>query len=278
MRRLTLLLLLLLGLLSFARQALAAEDEAWTSLPVGEAARQAVRRGEPLVVQVVVPLCDDAQIACGGHGLGSPRNLKSNLYWGALYGAKRFFSRKGSGYEAVEESTPEGLLERAVFRRRVAGARWGRRGEVEVLVVLDAIDGARIDDAIDRFASTATGGGTVTLRDGRKLAVHAVGYAGHNRLMDGKKLPPPASAGKPLPSFVFACLSERFFAEPLRAAGAQPLVLTRAFMAPEGYVVEAMVRSLGENRSREEARARVVAAYAKWQKLSVTSASRLFAP
>jgi hypothetical protein len=49
-------------------------------------------------------------------------------------------------------------------------------------------------------------------------------------------------------------------------------------MAPEGYVIEAVVDALGENASRVELRRRVVHAYARWQKLSDKVASTIFAP
>jgi hypothetical protein len=48
-------------------------------------------------------------------------------------------------------------------------------------------------------------------------------------------------------------------------------------MAPEGYLVDAIARGLGERASPRELRARAVAAYAKWQKLSPTAAGSVFA-
>jgi len=107
--------------------------------------------------------------------------------------------------------------------------------------------------------------------------VHVTGYAGHNRLMDNKKLPaaPERSSGA-TPSFVMACYSESYFASSLRAAGSSLLVSTRALMAPEGYVVDAMTRALGDNLSQAAVRDRVVREYAKWQRLSFGTASSMF--
>ena len=249
--------------------------------------RADVAAGRPFVAVVVVPLCDNDQIACGSGGLGNPASGRVNLYWGALYGAKRFFDRPDSGFERVDTAplAPTGpWLDRAVYRRWVPGAAWhvGDR-QVEQLVALQAAHGARIDSAVDHFWSIATGGGTVDFRDGardRQERVHVAGYAGHNRLMDGKRLPaaPARSSSTPISLFVFACLSDRFFSTPLRAAGSLPLVTTRAFIAPEGYAVHAAVSSLGDNASLEGVRTRVVFAYAKWQRIPTPTASRLFAP
>jgi hypothetical protein len=48
-------------------------------------------------------------------------------------------------------------------------------------------------------------------------------------------------------SFVLACYSENYFAASLRHAGSTPLVTTRALMAPEGYLIHAIVEGLGQN-------------------------------
>jgi hypothetical protein len=240
-----------------------------------------VRRGEPITVYVVVALCDNAQIACGSGGLGSPGNLKSNLYWGALFGAKRILDRADSGWTAVPQTTAvEGVLERAVYRRRVDGARWGRSEPVEQLLVLDAIHGAEINRAVTTFFLAAAHGAELVIDDGerrRELAIDLAGYAGHNRMMDGLRLPAVSADGRaPVPSFVLACLSDRFFSEPLRDAGSEPLVMTRSFMAPEGYVVEATARAFGDNLSPEATRQAVIAAYARWQKISDRVAATVF--
>ena len=48
--------------------------------------------------------------------------------------------------------------------------------------------------------------------------------------------------------------------------------MTRDLMAPEGYVIEAMVRGLGDHLTQPKLRKRVVSAYAHWQR--IPSASR----
>jgi hypothetical protein len=48
-------------------------------------------------------------------------------------------------------------------------------------------------------------------------------------------------------------------------------------MAPEGYVVEAAARALGDNRPAPAVRDDTVRAYAKWQRLSFGVASAMFA-
>lgn len=243
----------------------------------------AVRTSGKLVVQVVVPLCDNAQVDCGSTRAGDPRNLEHNLYWGAVFGQARFFSRKAGGWEKVSRARAASpMLERAVFRKRVPGAPYGRTEPIELIVVLDAYEGDAIDMAVDAFFGATEGDSSVTFEDAgvpRTEPIHVVGFAGHNRMMDGKRAPEPkvASTARARPSFVLACDSKSYFDAPLVARGSAPLLLTKALMAPEGYVVEATVLGIAAKASRVEIRARAGAAYAKWQGLKESSGLSIFA-
>ncbi len=238
-----------------------------------------------VVVHVVVPLCHNAQLDCGSPALGDPDNLRTNIYWGAIFGARRIFEKKWLGYEKVTQAThPEGVLERAVFRRylerSVADDEEGASERVEHITVLDAIDGNQIDDAVVRFFRAASEGEWITFEEGdasRRLRVDAVGYAGHNRLMDDVKLPALRKrARKPIPSFVLACYSHDYFTAALRDAGSRPLVMTKSLMAPEGYVVEAASRGIAEGDARAALKKRVATAYASYQSISYGTAASVF--
>ncbi|MRG98374.1 hypothetical protein [Polyangium spumosum] len=241
---------------------------------------------EPLVVHVIVPLCSNAQIDCGSNVAGDPDRLDTNLYWGAAFGHRRFFDRKKSGFSRLDVMGAEGpRLERVVYRRRVSAAPFGGTSDetVEQLVVLDAYHGDSIDRAVEAFHHLATRGGRVRFHDGggsREVRVTVAGYAGHNRLMDGVRLPPPPGPeerGRAIPSFVLACDSEPYFGPALRAAGSETWLMTRSLMAPEGYVLDAVVTAIGENATPTVIRDRAVAAYARWQKLSRGAAGSIFA-
>lgn len=273
----------LLGLLAThpapAQPKAAAEDPSASWRPRAEAD---VRQGAPFVIRVVVALCDNALIDCGSELAGRPSSLRHNLYWGAIFGAQRFLERKRSQFTLLAVEQPGGgILERRIYERAAPGKLWGLSAEKKVrqVVVLDAVDGKAIDHAVDSFYHAASGGDSVVIPGGAiKAKVHVVGYVGHNRLMDGRRLPVASRASsRATPSFVLACESDAYFSPGLRRAGSEPVVMTRALMAPEGYVLAAVLRGLGDGKPRAEIRKGAVQAYANWQKLSYGAASWIFA-
>jgi hypothetical protein len=249
-----------------------------------------VQSGQPLTLLVVVALCDSALIACGGQGAGDPGSLDKNLYWGRAFGARRYFDEtaKKRGWQRVAQETGAGpVLEQLVYRRWVKASAWYPAASadapelVEQLVVLRAVHGRQIDAAVqDLYRFAGQGADVVFEQQGekRRVPVHVVGYAGHNRLMDGVTLTPAATGGRrALPSFVFACRSAPYFSETLSDLGSQPLVMTRDLMAPEGYIIEALARGLGDHTSTRELYERVVLSYARWQRIPERTARSIFA-
>lgn len=246
-----------------------------------------IRAGNPFVVHITVPLCSNDQINCGAPWAGKPDGLNKNVYWGAVFGARRFFDRKQSGWERVElQNGPDEHLERVIYRRFVSAPLWGLEASkrVEQLVVLQAIHGDQIDRAVLKFWKIASEGGTISFREKdqeRAVSIHVAGYAGHNRLMDGLKLPVLSKEQHPksaIPSFVMACHSDSYFSASLEKAGSAHLIATRALMAPEGYIIDAITKALGDNKSEKELRDETVRAYAKFQRISFQEAGAIFRP
>lgn len=215
----------------------------------------------PIDVLVVVPLCDGAALDCGrAGGLGDPRSLDRNLYWGALYGAERFLA-KAPGFRIVARAdTPD--------RSRPALLREVTLEHRHVRVRLQAWDGARIDDALAAFLAHAEAPGDVEL----------LVWAGHDRLMD-VAAPAARTTSSPARVAVLACESAQYFGPALEARGAQAVALTRTFMAPEAYLLEALVRTVAERGVDDRARIRdaLVDSYAKHQRISKRAASSVFA-
>jgi hypothetical protein len=267
-----------LGLSSVA----CAGAEPWSAAYPAIAER--VRSGGVLTVHMVVPLCHEDQVACGGMRAGAPGDLAHNLYWGAVFGHDRFLSRKASAWRRIGGSEVTGShLARSVFGRSFAGAPFGRAEPIDVVVVLDAFHGDAIDAVVDRFFAETERGAEVTFTSSgtaRRLSVDVVGYAGHNRMLDGKQAPAigPVATRRPVPSFVLACRSHQTFAGPLAARGSSLLVAARDLVAPEGYVLDAVVDGLARNEAAASIRQRAVRAYAHWQHLEPKVAGTIFAP
>ncbi|MCY1023365.1 hypothetical protein [Pyxidicoccus sp. MSG2] len=220
---------------------------------------------ETVDVEVFVPLCDNAQIACGRAAAGDPRALETNLYWGAAYGAERFLGR-APGFKVRSRS--EGAAGGPVLRELVV-ERDAAPGERAVRLRLHAYAGDRIDDALEDFLRAAAGGSAADL----------VVWAGHDRLMDREPPKLAAMAGAtPRPVVVLACVSERYFGPVLKSLGARPIALTRTFMAPEAYLLEALATAVARHGPTEPVAIRValVESYARYQRISLKAAGSVF--
>jgi hypothetical protein len=225
----------------------------------------AVLAASPIRVEIFVPLCDSALIACGRGAAGDPRSLSDNLYWGAAYGAERFLLKSRElklirRTDAPVPGHPSVLRELELIRKRGVN-------EKEVQVVIRAYAGDRIDDALVDFLETAASNTSADL----------VVWAGHDRLMD---VPTPhiTKSAHPGAVAVLACSSETFFRPALDALGSRPIALTRSFMAPEAYLLEALIRSVAANGVDDTASMRdaLVEAYAHYQHISKRAAATVF--
>lgn len=203
------------------------------------------RAADVVHVRVVVALCDVAT-----QGVLPPPDTtmcdaahpEKNLYWGARYGVKTFLPTAGW------TSTPApfgdtGAVERLRFTKRVAGKD----------VVVDAFAFASMASAVDVFLRAAADA------KGDDVVV----FVGHDGLMELTAPDVTAAAGA-ADVAVFACLSERYFGDAVGKTGAQRRLLTRDYMAPEAYVVDAYIDAVVKSADVDDA---VTRAYAKYQKL-----------
>lgn len=143
---------------------------------------------EPLVAHVFVALADNAHqgIVPVPAALGDGDDLAKNLYWGAAYGVKTFFSKKAPGWklEYCRDALSSAVLERCVF---------STRHPPDAYLVADAYRGQNIGDAMADFMASTAGRWAldesspkdrpaIRLRapNGAALSI----YVGHNGLMD----------------------------------------------------------------------------------------------
>jgi hypothetical protein len=156
-----------------------------------------------------------------------------------------------------------------------------------VYLVADAYQGSKIRQAIMDFLEAAAGGepesipikaGGDTLLLNVRGAADLVAYAGHDGLMDFQLTALPqkkAQKSGNRQAIILACVSKSYFAAPLRATGATPLVWTTGLMAPEAYTLKSAIDGWILRESNDQIRERAAVAYDKYQKCGLRGARRL---
>ena len=200
-----------------------------------------------------------------------------NLYWGAAYGVRTYF-RKSAGWKevAVLQNPSTSVLERAVFYN----------ASQNVYLVADAYRGREIKEAIVDFFRAAAGlNKEKTIRvngaNGKKLEISSqpdlAVYVGHDGLMDfaiEETFQGEASGRRQ--AIVLACASKAYFGPNLEPTRAWPILWTTGLMAPEAYTLKDAMDGWMTGETAEQIRERAARAYAKYQKISMNAALRLF--
>ena len=228
------------------------------------------------VIHVFVALADNVNqgIVPVSASLGNGDNPATNLYWGAAFGIRTFFS-KNRDWEllSVNPNPSAAILERCIFKHP----------RNQVLLVADAYRGKEISQTTWDFLEAAAG------RPGEKLkardaefhtagSADLVAYIGHNGLMDFKlHANPKRRDDRQRRAIILACASKQYFSPSLQTSGATPLLWTTNLMAPEAYVLSAAIDGWMKNESDEQIRLRAAAAYNKYQNCGLRAANSLFA-
>jgi hypothetical protein len=242
---------------------------------------RAARNATP-VIHAFVALCDNIHqgIVPVSATLGNGDDAQRNLYWGAAFGVKTFFS-KSKEWRVVEcQPGPDDgqfIIERCVFKRR----------DREAFLVADAYRGSEIKRATQTFLQAASGypGETLSISvDGQAHSLHLYGgaglvaYSGHDGLMDFQLTAPPKKQdNEERGAIILACASKSYFADILRGTGARPVVWTTNLMAPEAYILAAAVEGWLRKETDEQIRIRAAKAYNQYQHCGERSANNLFA-
>jgi hypothetical protein len=239
------------------------------------AATQSTKRNSGKLIHVLVALCDNEYqgIVPVPARIGNGDDPANNLYWGARFGVKTFFKRANDWKAIAESRNPRAeILERLVFKHKTK----------DVYLIADAYRGREIKRCVADFFEFSAGRAVETV-EANSGELHAgggadlVAYVGHDVLMDFSldSLPQKAD-NRRRDAVMLACLSKRYFAEPLRNTGASPLLWTTGLMATEAYVLKAAIDGWVLNEDGERIRRRAAAAYNQYQQCGMNAASRLF--
>ena len=234
-------------------------------------------RGEPVVVQTHVALCDNSVLRCGGHGLGDGDSLRTNLYWATSEGLRGWLAESGGPWKFVAER-PGGRPERltiSIWRRSVVPSpRWRALGVVrpfEVYLVIDVWRGSAIDAGVAAWvldlqrdtARTVEVDGLVLQAGG---AAPIVAYVGHNRWMDDASVgwrDAPERSGATKGVVAIACYSKPYLKARLARAGHVALVLTNDFVMASGAALVGGLDALFEGRDLAGVRRQAAVDYAR---------------
>ncbi len=231
-------------------------------------------------IHVVVALCDNKYqgIVPVPAKIGNGDDPSNNLYWGAAYGVKTFFKKSNEWTLITDQENPKApILERLIFKHKTQA----------VYLIADAYQGKEIKQSMIDFFDFSAGKKTEFLEatvNAKPVSIAVGGnadliaYVGHDGLMDFslEKFSEKNDEAK-RETIMLACISKRFFAEPLKASGARPLLWTTGLMAPEAYILKAAIDGWLAKESDLQIRARAAAAYNKYQKCGIRAATNLFA-
>ncbi len=236
------------------------------------AASISIAKAETKVIRIFTALCDNEHqgIVKVPAKIGNGDKPADNLYWGAMYGIKTWFSKSKSWEKISSQKVNAVVLERVVFKRK---------GE-DVYLVADAFRGREMKKCLKAYFTSLTGKFEdsdslkklgLSLKN-TKLSI----FVGHNGLMDFEM---PLIKGKGhLDAMSFCCKSRPFFNERIKAAGSNPFLLTNGFMAPEAYSISAAIDGWLLGNTPEGVARRAAAAYHKFQKCGHRGAYNLFKP
>lgn len=231
-------------------------------------------RNSSRVVHVLVALCDNENqgiVPVPAH-LGNGEDPQRNLYWGAAYGVKTYFSKSRNWAKVAEFQDPvDDILERVVFRHK----------SHDIYLIADAYRGSRMKQMVDVFFSAASGKARENIVvENVKLqglgSSNLIVFVGHNGLMDFTYDRTLSKADDDeRDAIILACASRNYFSKHLRSTGAKPLVWTTNLMAPEAYILHDAIEGWARDETDEQVRGRGAAAYAKYQRISKKAAEGL---
>lgn len=258
-----------------------AKNDAPASVKTAETVEKIEKLTNPgRVVHILVALCDNENqgIVPVPAALGNGEDPHRNLYWGAAYGVKTFFSKSANWEKLAEIENPkENVLQRVVFKHK----------RENVFLVADAYRGSRMRATIDDFFAAVSG----TKRENLKVenpkitdltlqigaGAQLVAFVGHNGLMDFtlEKVPSKKDDEK-REAIILACASRQYFAAPLKeTSAAVPLLWTTNLMAPEAYIIHDALEGWARGETNAQIRVRAASAYAKYQRINQKAAENL---
>lgn len=221
----------------------------------------------PSQARVIVSLADNQNqgIVPIKASLGDGQSPRTNLYWGALYGAKTHFKRMEGWSLSSWDSGNANVLDSFALQHS---------SHPKTKILFEAWDGTKQKSAVQAYFEDL--GNIDSSND-------LVCFVGHNALMDfsiTKRSTSPttkaANIDRGRKGTVIACRSAPYFESHHDGLGVESYVMTKGLMAPEAYVLEGFLAAWLKGDTANKARANAAAQYAKYQKIPLRNANWLF--
>ncbi len=236
-----------------------------------------IDKGTPITIHLLVPLCDNKNqgIVPVSRKLGNGRDLRNNLYWGAMYGIKNYFKNKSSWtFIRSSKNIDNNILERIILYREYPN-------KAKTYLIADAYRGDKMKACLADFLNSVAGivkEEIIIEEDTIKLGSHAdlLVFNGHNGLMDYEMEFVETADEKVRDVAVIGCVSHKYFVDHLKHAKGYPLLMTTNLMTPEAYVANSLIDSWIMLKEENEIKEAIGKSYHKYQKCGLKGASRLF--
>lgn len=223
-------------------------------------------------IHVFVALCDNINqgIVPVPSKLGNGQDVKSNLYWGAMYGVKSYFKRSDDWTLLSTQENPNPyVLERILFKHNFTNT----------YLLADAYNGKYIKQTtIDFLEATAGHNGIEIVNESTKLVfggkTNLLSYVGHDGLMEFEVTFHPANQDK-RDAIILACISRGFFKPYIEQTKSNPLLWSTGLMAPEAYTLKATIDGWINYETENQIKERAAQAYHKYQKCGIRGARNL---
>lgn len=239
--------------------------------------KQKIELGQPLVVHVFVPLCDNEHqgIVPTSPKLGNGLDLKNNLYWGVRHGMKTIF-KLNKKWKLMQSYNPNdtNVLERVIFKRQY--------GKATVNLVMDAYRGDKMKETLeDYFNSLAENKMETIVVEKEEIPIYGnadlIAFNGHNGLMDTEisySITKPDIRQKDAISI--SCSSIYYFENHLKKMNAYPIVTTQHNLYPGGFIMEGIIDKWANFAEDELIRQEAGNAYHRVKKCGVKGARNIF--
>ena len=225
-------------------------------------------------IHVIVALCDNRHqgITPVPPAIGNGQDAAHNLYWGARYGVKTYFTHSREWKLVADIIRPRPpILERLIF---VHAAR-------RVYLVADAYDGASMKQAVTDVITASAGLApeVITIRNHAFLfggGADLLAFVGHDGLLDfhlALHLTPVRAKRKDV--ILLCCVSNQCFKPWLQMTGAYPLLWTTELMCPEAYTLHDALHGWVRGASSRIIQELAAHAYSSHQRCSVRAAKVL---